>query len=114
MMEGAAANAARQAQDDGARPAGPVDADADIFGEAGRDYEPEIPSSTNGTVASYVSMLDLADISQCTYGMAAISSSVSWLCQTPRRCISRTYLFMIIISFEYKSAFTAPSSWVTR
>lgn len=49
MMEGAAANgSARETDNNGAQPAGPVDADEDIFGEAGRDFVPDMPS-TNGS-----------------------------------------------------------------
>ena len=59
MMEGAAANgSAREADSNGAQPAGPVDADEDIFGEAGRDFVPDMPS-TNGT-------LPLRSTSKCT------------------------------------------------
>ena len=37
-----------------AKPTGPVDADADIFGDAGRDFVPEVPAprsaATNGAL----------------------------------------------------------------
>ena len=50
MMEGAAANgSARESGNEEAAPAGPVDADEDIFGEAGRDFVTEMPP-TNGAL----------------------------------------------------------------
>lgn len=50
MMEGAAANgSARETDNNEAQPAGPVDADEDIFGEAGRDFVPDMPT-TNGAL----------------------------------------------------------------
>ena len=50
MMEGATANgSARESGHDEAAPAGPVDADEDIFGEAGRNFVPDVPSA-NGAL----------------------------------------------------------------
>lgn len=49
MMDGVAvSDTVREAPEDEAKPSGPVDADADIFGEAGRNYVPEFPTKTNG------------------------------------------------------------------
>ena len=53
MMDGLddSSSARARASEDG--PQRPVDEDADIFGDAGRDYQPELPQSTNGVPNSF-------------------------------------------------------------
>lgn len=68
MMDGvAASNSVRETLGDDAAPSGPVDADEDIFGEAGREYIPDLPSKTNGQPLDVLQLIFI-HIGHCNAG----------------------------------------------